>query len=260
MKNIIKKILYLFILPAIAFSGCEEPDYGTPEPATGATTARSNLMVVNAAPGSAALTGLLIDNMPVSGTLPSFTETYPINTAAEKYLQIPAGNRQVRAKIEGVSADAVATSSFNTGRYYSFFVTDTTSRPIDRDRYVVRPLIVSDNLSAPAAGKAKVRFLHLAPNAPSVGVYNTVTNAVLFPNRAYRATSTGSGSSRVDFTNFIEVDAGTYTLDVRTTATAMPVLVLPALAFEAGKIYTVYARGLAMNNTTPLGVSIIVHN
>ncbi len=260
MKNITIVKTLLFSLSCL-FAGCADPDYETPTPSLNASVATSNVLVVNAVPGSAALTRLAVDNIPVTGPLPSFTQAFPAQSAQVKYLAIPAGNRQIRAELATVAADAVASSRFNTGQYYSYFITDTLNRPQDRDQYIIRPLIIADNLSAPAAGKARVRFLHLSPNAPEVGVYNTLTRAVVFSPRRYRETARGSGATRSDFTAFTQVDAGTYALDVRTLQTAAPVLVLPAVTFEAGKIYTVFARGLVgRTGEQALGASVIVHN
>jgi len=253
---------------------CDRPEYPEPTPSAEASTARANVLFVNAAPGAPAL-NLLVNNVQVAQAVP-----FPGYQAG--YTPVGVGALQLRGKAaNGTIGGTLGTNdllfragatnnnnfTFVSGRNYTVFVTDTLARPRPTtpagttDPGGLRFLVVEDNLAAPAAGKAKVRFLHLAPNAPSVGVYNTLTNQVLFPNRAFRATSTGTGATAVNFASFTEVDAGIYSLDVRTSATSAPVLAVPGVAFEAGKIYTVYAHGL-LNGAGPLalGAGVVVHN
>ncbi len=272
-----KKYIHLGLVAAGALAlmtNCDRPEYAEPTPATDPSTASSRVLFVNAAPGAPAL-NLLVNNVQVAQAVP-FPGYQP------GYAQVGVGAVQLRGKAaNGTIGGTLGTNdllfragatnnnnfTFVGGRNYTVFTTDTLARPRPTtpagvtDPGGVRFLVVEDNLSAPAAGKAKVRFLHLAPNAPSVGVYNSLTNQVLFTNRAFRATSTGTGATAVNFANFTEVDAGTYSLDVRTAATSAPVLVVPSIAFEAGKIYTVYAHGL-LGGTGPqaLGAGVVQHN
>ena len=59
---------------------------------------------------------------------------------------------------------------------------------------------------------------------------------------------------------FMPVDAGTYTVQVRVAGTEDGVLTVPNVPLQNGKIYTVFARGIVGNTTSPLGASLIVHN
>ena len=106
-----------------------------------------------------------------------------------------------------------------------------------------------DDLSAPAAGTAHVRFLHLSPDAPAVDI--TLTDGtVVFGNKSFR-----------DYTEFTPLTAGSYDLQVRLAGTTTVVLDLPGIALEAGTIYTVFAKGF-VNGTgvQALGAEIIVNN
>lgn len=79
-----------------------------------------------------------------------------------------------------------------------------------------------------------MRFAHLSPDAPAVDIYVKGTTTKLFSNASFKSVS-----------NFLPVDAKTYELEVKLTGTNTTVLAIPAIKFEAGKIYTAYAKGLA---------------
>lgn len=143
--------------------------------------------------------------------------------------------------------------------YYSVFITGTLQAP--------ETVILEDNLSRPAAGKAHVRVVHLSPDAPAVDlagtlVSNTGTSPVLLGNNMYKQT-----------TAFTPVDAGFYRLQVRPsgTTTALPTFTqtnqvvptfIPAgtaipeftMNFESGKIYTLAIRGFV--NTADQGETV----
>ena len=114
-----------------------------------------------------------------------------------------------------------------------------------------------DNLAAPAAGKAHIRFLHLSPGAPAVtiGILNGGAFTPVFSNRTFETAASANANQ-----GFTPVDAGTYTFDVRLADGTTSVLTVPNIALQAGKIYTVFARGIVGNTTSPLGASLIVHN
>jgi hypothetical protein len=106
-----------------------------------------------------------------------------------------------------------------------------------------------DTLTAPAAGNAHVRFIHLSPDAPAVDIALT-GGGVVFPNVSY-----------LDNTALTRFVAGTYDLEVRLAGTSTVVLPLPDVALTAGKIYTVWARGfVAGTGAQALGAQIIANN
>ena len=124
---------------------------------------------------------------------------------------------------------------------YSVFAIDSVSK--------ISALVVADDLTTPASGKAHVRFIHLSPNAPAVDVALT-GGGVVFGNKSFK-----------DYTAFTPLDAGTYNLEVRVAGTATVALPLPGIALQAGKIYTVFAKGfLGGSGAQALGAEIIVNN
>jgi hypothetical protein len=124
---------------------------------------------------------------------------------------------------------------------YSVFAVNSVSN--------IEPLLIEDDLTAPAQGKAHVRFIHLSPDAPAVDI--TLTDGtIVFGNRAFK-----------DFTAFTPLDAGTYDLQVRVAGTTTVALDLPGITVESGKIYTVFAKGfLSGSGIQALGAQIIVNN
>jgi hypothetical protein len=94
-------------------------------------------------------------------------------------------------------------------------------------------LVLVDNNSAPAAGKAHVRFVHASPDAPAVDIAVT-GGPVLFANVPFK----GVG-------DYLPVDAGTYDLEARLAGTDTVALSVPGVTLEAGTVYTIFAMGLA---------------
>lgn len=219
--------IVLAALPILMIS-CSDDDNPTNP------TAKANVMVVHASPNAPAV-DLLVDNAVAGSGL-----AFPSNTA---YLPVDAGTRNVKVNVAGTSttvinADLPLTASTN----YTVFAVDSVSK--------ISTVVLTDNLAAPAAGKAHVRFVHLSPNAPAVNI--TLTNGtIVFGNRAFK-----------QGTDFTPLDAGTYDLQVRDAATNNAVVLnLPGITLAAGKIYTVFAKGFLGGVTAQaLGAQIIVNN
>jgi LPXTG-motif cell wall-anchored protein len=98
----------------------------------------------------------------------------------------------------------------------------------------IEPLVLIDNNSAPAAGKAHVRFVHASPDAPAVDIAVANGGPVLFSNVPFK----GVG-------DYLPVDAGTYDLEARLAGTDTVALSVPGVALEEGTVYTIFAMGLA---------------
>jgi hypothetical protein len=144
--------------------------------------------------------------------------------------------------VSGTSTTVInADVPFTTGKNYSLFAVDSVSK--------LSTVLIEDDLTAPASGKAHVRFVHLSPDAPAVDVAVT-GGGVVFANKAFKT-----------FTAFTPLDAGTYNLEVRVAGTSTVALPLPGIVLTAGKIYTVFAKGfLGGTGAQALGAQIIVNN
>lgn len=231
-----RNTLALVAVFAAAFSSCsKDNEPGAPAPQT------AKVMVVHASPNAPAV-DVRINN----GTTPAITNlAFPNNTG---YADVPAGNVNIKVSQTGTTTPNVidATVQLNANTNYSVIALDSLSK--------IKASVVVDNLAAPAAGKAHVRFFHLSPNAPTVSITTVGGTTTLFANRSFNDQNTNAA-----FANFTPVDAGTVNLEVR--ANNAVVLTLPPLALQAGKIYTVFARGF-LNGTgnQALNAQVITHN
>lgn len=215
-----------FILTAVVFSlsSCEKEE----------TKTFANVLVAHASPNAPGV-DLLVDGAKQN----SAALTFPNNTS---YLKVEAGARNIKVNVTGTSTTVInADLTLEKDKNYSVFAVDSVSK--------ISAIVLADDLTAPASGKAHVRFVHLSPNAPAVDVAVASSGAVVFGNKAFK-----------EYTAFTPLDAGSYNLDVRVAGTSTVALVLPTITLEAGKIYTVFAKGfLGGIGAEALGAEIIVN-
>ncbi|HEY6509414.1 MAG TPA: DUF4397 domain-containing protein [Vicinamibacterales bacterium] len=219
----------LALVGVVALTGCGDDDDASPT----APAMQAMVMAVHASPNAPAV-DLLVD-----GTVAGAGLAYPNNTG---YLTVGAGTRNLKVNVAGTSTTVIdANVAVAAGTNYSVFACDSVSK--------IGAVVLTDDLAAPAAGKAHVRFVHLSPNAPPVDVA-LQGGAVIFANTAFKGN-----------TPFTPVDAGTYNLEVRLAGTGTVVLPLPGIALQTGKIYTVFARGFVGGaGAQALGAQIIANN
>jgi hypothetical protein len=96
----------------------------------------------------------------------------------------------------------------------------------------IMPLVIEEETMPQLdRNKSYVRFVHLSPDAPAVDI-TLPDGTILFENTSF----TEAGE-------YIEVDPGSYSLQVRPTGTEQIVLTLPDVRFEPATVYSVYAVG-----------------
>ncbi len=193
----------------------------------------SSVKAIHASPNAPAV-DLLVDNTIVGTGL-----TFPNNTG---YLTAASGTRNVKVNVSGTNNSVIdANLDLSPMKNYSVFAVDEVSN--------ISALVLEDDLTMPAPGKAHVRFIHLSPDAPAVDI--TLTDGtVVFGNRAFK-----------EFTPFTPLDAGTYNLEVRVAGTTTVALPLNGITLEDGKIYTVFAKGfLNGSGDQALGAQIVVNS
>ena len=229
--RILTKIGFLFGLAGILAitSGCSD-DESTPVQPMPAGSAM--VKVVHASPDAPGV-DLIVD-----GTVAGTNLTFPNNTG---YLSVAEGTRNVKVNVTGTSTTVInANLPVMNSMSYSVFAVDSVSK--------LSTLVIADDLTAPAAGNAHVRFIHLSPNAPAVDIALT-GGAVVWSNKSFK-----------EYTPFTPLAAGTYNLEVRLAGTSTVVLPLPGVTLGTGKIYTVFARGfVGAAGTQALGAQVIVN-
>lgn len=84
--------------------------------------------------------------------------------------------------------------------------------------------------------KSYIRFAHLSPNAPAVDI-TLPDESILFSDVSFK-----------EYTDYLYVAPGNYTLQVKPTGKDDVVLTVPNVKLSPGTIYTVYAVGLLGDN------------
>ncbi len=224
-------LVAIALTAALVAAGCSDDDDNNPlAPAPG-----PNVMVVHASPDAGPV-DLRVNNILVSaGT----ALAYPNNTG---YLARTAGAENYKVNPAGSMTTVIDTTvTLVNGNNYTVFASDSVAN--------IGAVILLDDLTTPAAGKAHVRFAHFSPNAPAVDVA-VQGGPVVFANQSFK-----------DFTDFTPLDAGSYDLEVRLAGQATQVLALNGVTLQAGKIYTVFAKGFVGGaGMQALGAEIIANN
>jgi Domain of unknown function (DUF4397) len=239
LNNVLKfsRLTVLAISLTTAFTACKEDEEEvTPTPAPVVVeTPKANVLVVHASPDAPGV-GLLVDDVLINT---GAALEYPNNTG---YLAVDAGTRNIKVNVFGTASTVIeADLPLEENVNYTVFAKDEVAN--------ISPLVLVDDLTAPAAGKAHIRFVHLSPNAPAVDVL--ADGSPLFSNYVF-----------TDASSFTPVDAGSYLISVNAAGTETEVLNVGSVSLEAGKIYTVFAKGFyeATAEQPELGAQIIVNN
>ena len=199
--------------------------------------ADTRIMAIHASPDAPPVDLLVNDRIVATDLL------YPGNTG---YLGVMSGTRNLKVNAAGTETTVIdADLDLEPGSNTSVFAFNTLEN--------IQPLVLVDDLTEPTEGKAHVRVVHLAPDAPPVDI-TLPDGTVLFDGVAF-----GESDNNGLFT---PIDAGTYDLEVRLAGTDTVVLPLSGITLEDGKIYTVFANGFVQpaEGQPPLGAEIIINN
>lgn len=148
--------------------------------------------------------------------------------AATGYVALPAGDHQVTVVPAGGTADQAVIDvnvTLEADMAYEVAATGLVAN--------IAPQIYPVNLSMIEGENARIRVVHTSPDAPGVDIAVTGGD-VLIPNLEFPASS-----------DYLEVPAASYDLEVRLAGTDTVAIPLPGVALEAGMVYSVYAIGLA---------------
>ncbi|RZJ78950.1 MAG: DUF4397 domain-containing protein, partial [Chryseobacterium sp.] len=136
----------------------------------------SALTIINASPNSNAI-DFYIDSERVNAADGSFL--FPLRIP---YQRVIAGTHQVTVRSAG-TATSLLTASFNfpTNQYGSLFIAGKAD--------ALTYLQIKDELTYPTAGKTKVRFINLIPDAPALTL-EIVGDPTAFSNKAFKEYTT----------------------------------------------------------------------
>lgn len=150
------------------------------------------------------------------------------------YLTVPAGDHEIKVTPTGTTTAVIETTvTLEAGRSYTVAAIGPVAS--------IGPKVFVDD-PQPVAGSAKVRVVHLSPDAPAVDVA---------PAGADPSKAVVSNLAYPDATGYLALPPGTYDLEVRPTGTTDVALDLDPLTLESGRAYSVFAIGSAASE--PLG-------
>ena len=129
-----------------------------------------------------------------------------------------ANNSKIASKSENLSPD----------KLYSIFVADTASKTTF--------ITATDDLVRPATGKAKLRFVHLSPDADKLDV--TSGDSTLFSGKAYK-----------EHTSFKVIEGDkTYSFKIKKNQTSIIKVALDNIVIKKNRIYTILIKGFSGKN------------
>lgn len=212
IKSISKAFLAVFAVSAILVA-CKK-DTPAPQKIAG-------LYVVNAFADTLSL-DFIIDNTKIN------TKPFKYNVKSTGYLNLYPGTMTIGIAKKGVNK-IIAKNDYTLAesKGYSMFIIDTLNTNTKKF------LLIEDDLSAPEADKAKVRFINLSKDAPALNLGIEGQTTDLFTNKAF-----------YEHTAFTSITPGaSVTFNIKENTTVKTTL--PNVKIEKGKIYTIYAKGLA---------------
>ena len=189
----------------------------TPQPS--AAQATNLVRVIHASPDAPAV-DVFVNGQAVATSVPFFTTS--------SYLRLADGKYQVAISPAGKGTDysvLVIDLEVSGGYSGSLVVLDTLEN--------LDAILYDDDLSAVAAGQARVNLYHLSPDTVNVDVKVGGTSNTVFANL-------GFGQAR-----FSDVPAGTYTFDIYAAGDTEVAVTTPELRFESGWVYSLFATGLS---------------
>lgn len=229
-----KAILFLSAAGLFTLGACKK-DNNTPGPSAGPT---AKMMFMHGVIASDSIKVKVNDT--IQSSVPSlyFTKsTGYVNVRAANNLKLTFYNPA------NPNADNFSTTqNVGTGKSYSVFFAGASAA-------AKTAIFVEDDLTAPASGKAKVRFVNLSPD-PGFANVTAVLNT----------TSVASDIAYQQVTSFVEVDAGTYSVKVGNP----DIFTFKELTDQqllGGKIYTYVFTGIQSSGTYDLKLNnVITHN
>ncbi|TAE17072.1 MAG: DUF4397 domain-containing protein [Bacteroidetes bacterium] len=249
-----KKIIGFLALGAVLASCGKENTF---------TTDFGSVNIINAAP---------VVSTAFAPLLPTFTlfvdTSIRANTAltyrgATGYQAVTPGVRNLSLRLAGNTNRVLWTANnqqINNGQGYTYLIYDTLPIPVTATS-TYRGVQLVDDLNLPATGQAKVRFAHLAINAPAVDVTFTRvvggvdTDSVTVRNRAYLGAAPTLATIGQTAT-FTSLPSGVYRVTARLAGTSTAVIAT-SLTLGNQSIWTFFAAGTAQ--TRPLSLESFRH-
>ena len=144
-----------------------------------------------------------------------------------RYLSVPSGNYNVEVYPAGQKMNPVISTVVP--------IMPNTASTIAAVGMLseIEPLVIKEDFMPQIdKNKSYVRFVHLSPDAPPVDI-TLPDGTKIFDNVAF-----------TENTDYIQVDPGTYSIQVRPAGEKNAVISLPNVTLNQGTVYSAYAVGL----------------
>jgi len=165
---------------------------------------------------------------------------------------VPSGSPLTRIiPSTGTATLATGNLSLSDNTNYTLIAADSVSK--------LQVSTVQDDITAPAAGKANIRFFQLSANAPAVDIFMKAST----PSLAFASRTFNDQAVSVSKAVFSTVDAGAYTFIANEAATLNTIATSTTLTLESGKIYTLILKGAAdapAGSSHELGFALFKYN
>jgi hypothetical protein len=159
-----------------------------------------------------------------------------------RYLPFFTGERDLTFGPYNASTIQIDTTvTFAPNKFYSVFVSgDYANAGI---------VVLKDSSSQAAAGKSKIRVVHLSPDAPEINIMATGVAEAIATNLEFEEAS-----------EFLEITAQQYDFEVKAGDDVL--LTVPDITLQAGYFYTLIIRGYVEppgENTSVLAAQVVLN-
>lgn len=230
MKTLTKNVsLLAAILIAIFVTSCKKSELTNPDDTS------AHVQLINASPDAGPISLYIMDTL---RSVPGVT----FGNVSD-YANTTAHISREPVAIKSTSGDTLRTASdgFGAKLFYSVYL---TGRNLNGGRGI---LISADDMTLPAAGNARIKFVNAAPVSGHMNVLNTNNNTTVFGGQQYGVT-----------TKYAEMAAGNYTFKLTVNESSSTVTV--PMTLVSGRIYTIYARNDIKNGLTVLDAGSFASN
>lgn len=139
------------------------------------------------------------------------------------------------ARLDNTKITALKFTDWKVGEHYIMVTYNDYSS--------LRTALLRDTVAEPPAGKFLLRFMHFGTDAPALDVYMNSTPIAL--NKVYYGTD-----SLQAIGDYVQLDAGTYTVSVKDHNTNQTLFSVPNMGIEDRRILNMYATGKLHDSLT----------
>ena len=207
-----KKIFILSALTVFLFASCKKTT----------TPTEAKIRFVNMSPNSTGLDLYINAKLLVGGVGYGASSSYTAGTVTGALVSITAAN--------GTVALVSGSLSLPVNGHYSIVTFDSTNN--------LQASIITDDKTAPAAGKANIRFLNLIKGSSSIDIKRGGTTNI-YTGRTYN-----DHTANTNLSKYTTVDAGPFSVAAVVGGTSVVVAQLTNFEATAGKSYTLILRGV----------------